>query len=606
MIGRDAQAYSDQGPEATLLTTIIGRLENKIAIDVGAGQGRSVRSLLASGTEAVYAFEPLPSSMAVLQTSFAETPAVHLFDVALGARDEHVPLYTVEDRAQPADDAVHTLMPFVKTPTRQASGETVVTCRTLDALVAEGAVPAEIGLLKVDAAWSDLAVLMGMGRLFSAVVIVEYWHDLAETIGPAAYQITDVASFMAERHYSNVIVVKRHETFVTLHVNDPHTRPGDRGAAVFVHDSVFPNLSLPIFAVASEAQTQLVERAQRLEVNAQRHMRVIEDLARTPEASSVAARLEILEEQELALEAYCRLTRDDGPWQWVTQQLGVLYQHPPVPFQVPEHYLRVAPLPSPPTISIVTPMLNGAEFIKFTLDSVLDQEYPALEYFIQDGGSTDDALNIVEQYRRRLVQVHSERDTGMAQAINRGFRNATGEIMAYLNADDLLLPGTLQFVSAYFAARPDVDVVYGHRVLIDADHAEVGRWVLPRHDDDILSWTDYVPQESLFWRRAIWDKVGGAMDESFRFAVDWDLLLRFRDAGATFVRLPRFLAAFRVHRNQKTATELTGVGAEEICRIREREAGGPVTPAQIRQHVEPYIRRHKVYHKLYRLGVLAY
>jgi carbamoyltransferase len=96
------------------------------------------------------------------------------------------------------------------------------------------------------------------------------------------------------------------------------------------------------------------------------------------------------------------------------------------------------------------------------------------------------------------------------------------------------------------------------------------------------------------------------MDESFRCALDWDLLLRFRNAGATFIRLPRFLGAFRVHGNQKTATELTGIGAEEILRIREREAGRPIAPAEIRHLLEPYLRRHKVYHKMYRLGMLGY
>ena len=133
----------------------------------------------------------------------------------------------------------------------------------------------------------------------------------------------------------------------------------------------------------------------------------------------------------------------------------------------------------------------------------------------------------------------------MAQAINRGFAHSTGDIMAYLNADDLLLPGSLNFVAAYFEAHPDIDVVYGHRVLIDADGAEIGRWVLPPHEDEVLSWADFVPQETLFWRRDMGERAGGAMDESFRFALDWDLLLRFRDAGARFVRLPRFLGAFR-------------------------------------------------------------
>jgi GT2 family glycosyltransferase len=361
-----------------------------------------------------------------------------------------------------------------------------------------------------------------------------------------------------------------------------------------------------VFAAVSAAQNALIDHAERLARETERQARLLEDLGRKLDRSSAMARLEVLEEQELALEEYCRATREDGPWQWVGQQLGVLYQHPAVPFYVPEHYLQAAPPPAPPTISIVTPMLNGARFIRYTLESVLDQEYPALEYIVQDGGSTDDALGIVERYRGRLARIASERDSGMAQAINRGFAGTGGEIMAYLNGDDLLLPGTLPFVAAYFDAHPEVDVVYGHRVLIDADHGEVGRWVLPRHQDDVLSWTDYVPQETLFWRRSIWEKAGGAMDESFRFAVDWDLLLRFRAAGATFVRLPRFLGAFRVHGNQKTAIELTGVGAEEIQRIREREAGRSIAPAEIRPLLEPYLRRHKLYHKLYRLGVLAY
>jgi hypothetical protein len=108
--------------------------------------------------------------------------------------------------------------------------------------------------------------------------------------------------------------------------------------------------------------------------------------------------------------------------------------------------------------------------------------------------------------------------------LNWGFRRITGEIMAYLNSDDLLIPGALHHVAEYFHRHPEVDI----------DHDPV--WVLPPHDNDVLSWADYVPQETLFWRRRIWDKIGGAFDESFDFALDWDLLLRFRDVGARLVR----------------------------------------------------------------------
>jgi glycosyltransferase involved in cell wall biosynthesis len=320
----------------------------------------------------------------------------------------------------------------------------------------------------------------------------------------------------------------------------------------------------------------------------------------------VTTRLTALHEQEQAIDAYLSTARDDGLWRWVPQQLGVLHQHGPIPFHVPEHYLDVIPLDPYPTISMVTPCLNSARFLPFTMDSILDQEYPVLEYIVQDGASTDETMSVVDGYRDRLVHAVSEKDSGMAQAINRGFAHTSGEIMAYLNADDLLLPGSLHYVAAYFARHPEVDVVYSHRVLIDADSAEIGRWIMPPHDDAVLSWVDYVPQETLFWRRSIWDKAGGAMDESFRFALDWDLLLRFRSAGATFARVPRFLGAFRVHADQKTARELRGLGFDEMDRLREREVGRPVSEAEVRPYLGAYFRSHKLYHKLYRLGVLRY
>jgi glycosyltransferase involved in cell wall biosynthesis len=293
-------------------------------------------------------------------------------------------------------------------------------------------------------------------------------------------------------------------------------------------------------------------------------------------------------------------------WKWVAPQLGVLYQHDPMPFYVPEHYLMRAPQASHPSISIVTPTMNSEKFLPHTISSILDQEYPALQYIVQDGGSTDATLKTVDEYGSRIAHVNSGRDSGMSQAINRGFRHATGEIMAYLNSDDLLLPGSLHFAAYYFATHPEVDVLYGHRVIINSQGEEIGRWVLPPHDADVLSWADYVPQETMFWRRRIWENVGGEVDETFRFALDWDLLLRFRDAGARFVRVPRFLGAFRVHDEQKTSRELKDLGAREMNRLRERYANRPVSAEEVWHYLQPYMHRHKIYHKLYRLGVLRY
>ena len=285
-------------------------------------------------------------------------------------------------------------------------------------------------------------------------------------------------------------------------------------------------------------------------------------------------------------------------------RLSKLAHYPPRELRVPAKYYRCMPPANPPIISIVTPSFNQGRFLEATIRSVLDQNYPTLEYAVQDGGSKDESVAVMEQYRDRLVHIESRRDNGQANAINLGFRHATrGEIMAYLNSDDLLLPGTLNYVASYFASHPDVDVVYGHRVNIDREGKEIGRWVLPAHSDRMLIWADYVPQETMFWRRRIWDKTGGKIDESFHFALDWDLLLRFREAGAKFVRLPRFLGAFRVHASQKTTAELIDRGTPEMNKIRFRLHGRETTLDDIRKHMSGYMLRHAWHNWLYRLGI---
>jgi glycosyltransferase involved in cell wall biosynthesis len=256
-----------------------------------------------------------------------------------------------------------------------------------------------------------------------------------------------------------------------------------------------------------------------------------------------------------------------------------------------------------PTISIVTPSFRQAGFIERTIKSVLDQDYPRLEYAVQDGGSDDGTVQILERYAHRLAWA-SEPDSGQTQAINRGFARTRGEIMAWLNSDDILLPGALAAVADYFRRHPEVDVVYGNRVLIDERDCLIGRWVMPPHDDNILSWADYVPQETLFWRRRIWEKVGGRVDESFRFAMDWDLLVRFRDAGARFKRLPRFLGGFRIHEKQKTSAAIGDIGFQEMDRIRERVHGRVPSGMEVRRAVAPYLLRHVASDVRWRIGDL--
>jgi glycosyltransferase involved in cell wall biosynthesis len=252
------------------------------------------------------------------------------------------------------------------------------------------------------------------------------------------------------------------------------------------------------------------------------------------------------------------------------QELGILRQHLAKPVRIE----RFPPLKTNgrrmPTIAIVTPSFNQGETLGVTIKSVLQQDYPQVEYAVVDGGSTDETTEVLAQFRSQLSYCVSEPDQGQAHAIEKGFKQLRGEIMGYLNSDDVLMPGALSFVAGYFAAHPDIDIIYGHRVIVDESGNEVGRWILPRHDEKVIRRFDYVPQETLFWRRSVYEAVGG-VNTGLHFAIDWDLLLRFIAAGARFSRVPYFLACFRIHAKQKTHSLIDTVGEREKLRLLARE-----------------------------------
>ena len=292
--------------------------------------------------------------------------------------------------------------------------------------------------------------------------------------------------------------------------------------------------------------------------------------------------------------------------QYLKRRIFQLRHHEPRPLAIPASYRQTRPPANAPLISIVTPNLNQGRFLEATLRSVLDQGYPRLEFIVQDGCSTDESLAILGRYASRLKQWKSERDHGQADAVNRGMRHATGEILAYLNSDDLLLPGSLAYIARYFVDHPTVDIVYGHRVLIDERGDEIGRWVLPRHDDAVIPLADYIPQETMFWRRSAWELVGARLDDSFQFAMDWELILRLRAAGLRFVRLPRFLGAFRISDSQKTQSLLATVGRREMDECRHRALGHVPTPRDVRRAIRHYLRRQWWLDKLYLAGLVRY
>jgi glycosyltransferase involved in cell wall biosynthesis len=221
-----------------------------------------------------------------------------------------------------------------------------------------------------------------------------------------------------------------------------------------------------------------------------------------------------------------------------------------------------------PTISIVTPSLNQGDFVEWTVRSVFDQRYPKLEYIFMDGGSTDHTLERIAPYRARFSHFESRSDGGQSAAIAKGFSLATGALMAYLNSDDVLLPGTLNFIADYFYRHPEVDCLYGHRCIINEVNEVVGHWILPRHSNFLMRRWDLIPQESCFWRRQLFEQKGN-VDDSFHFAMDYDLFVRYMAVGK-FKRVNRFLAAFRVHQNAKTATQLTTIGKLEVEQVQQR------------------------------------
>lgn len=221
-----------------------------------------------------------------------------------------------------------------------------------------------------------------------------------------------------------------------------------------------------------------------------------------------------------------------------------------------------------PRISVVTPSYNQGAFIERTIRSVLDQNYPNLEYIIIDGGSTDGTVDVIRRYEPWLSYWVSEADEGAADAIRKGFRKATGSILAYLNSDDLYLSGTLEAIAREFEQR-ETDVVYGHLFWIDPEDRVIGERRQTRFSAHAyLFGASDMMQPATFWTREIYQKAGG-IDPSFHFAFDTDLFFRFVAKRARFRSVNRHLASFRIHPDSKSSTELD-LCSREIHALRSR------------------------------------
>jgi glycosyltransferase involved in cell wall biosynthesis len=206
-----------------------------------------------------------------------------------------------------------------------------------------------------------------------------------------------------------------------------------------------------------------------------------------------------------------------------------------------------------PQISVVTPSYNQGKFLSATLESVLGQGYPALEYLVMDGGSEDNSVEVIRKRESELRFWRSERDRGQAAAINEGFARCSGMIFGWLNSDDLYTPGTFSEVAAILAAISDQPaVMYGGCELFNDNKqsCEV-RPAIP-FDLELLQVTDYLDQPSVFWTRAAWELVG-PLDESLHYAFDWDWFLRAA-RSCQFIRSDKVFARYRIHSEHKSGT----------------------------------------------------
>ncbi len=239
-----------------------------------------------------------------------------------------------------------------------------------------------------------------------------------------------------------------------------------------------------------------------------------------------------------------------------------------------------------PRVSIVTPSYNQARFLEQTIQSVLEQDYPNLEYFVMDGGSTDGSLEIIQRYASRLAGWVCEKDRGQTDALNKGFARATGQILAWLNSDDTYEPGAVSAAVAALTSRPDAAAIYGEANFIDENGRTIGRFPAAQTDlPRLRRGYVHVPQQATFFRGDLWRAIG-PLDPSFYFAMDYDLWVRLAGRGPLVYLPGQVWANFRLHSGAKT------IAADDRCwpemlRVHYRDGGSRLAPIVFKY----YLRR---------------
>lgn len=224
-----------------------------------------------------------------------------------------------------------------------------------------------------------------------------------------------------------------------------------------------------------------------------------------------------------------------------------------------------------PRVSIVTPSYNQGWCIERTILSVLRQDYDNIEYVVMDSASTDETRHILAKYSNEIDIICQEKDKGQSDALNRGFKKTTGQILAYLNSDDCYASRTVVSDAVkILTSEPGIDLVYGRRYFIDKNGFYTRAYPYRDYDKELLKKSCYVPQECTFWTREIYERAGGFVDENLRFAMDYELWLRFLHHGANFKSIDAVYGLFRWHEDQKSQDLWKTVALPEIAGLQTK------------------------------------